>query len=172
MCSKPLRVAGVVGESITDGPGIRFAIFTQGCPHDCPGCHNPQSHDPNGGEIIDVAQLWQRIAKNPLLSGVTLSGGEPFAQAEALLPLAQQIHDAGMELAVYSGYRWEEIMGMGEAVQGLLGLCDVLIDGRYVAAERSLDLNFRGSRNQRILDVPRSLASGQPVLLHDGRWQE
>ena len=84
-----LRLSGVISESIVDGPGFRYVVFTQGCPHGCPGCHNPQTHDFNGGTLIDPLTLLPEIDENPLLAGVTFSGGEPFCQPEALLPLAR-----------------------------------------------------------------------------------
>lgn len=167
-----LRIAGIQAESIVDGPGYRFTIFTQGCPHRCEGCHNPQTHDIEGGTLIDTDSLLEKIKKNPLLSGVTFSGGEPFFQAQALIPLAKQIKGLGLELAAYSGWTFEELMDMGGAAKELLELCDVLIDGRFILAERSLMLRFRGSENQRICDVPESLKQNKAVEIHDGRWQD
>ncbi len=151
-----LRISGVVEESIVDGPGFRYVIFTQGCPHGCPGCHNPQTHDFNGGTLIDPLSLLSEIDKNPLLSGVTFSGGEPFVQPEALLPLAQKIKERGLHLLIFSGYTYEQLMELSrknQAVSRLLQLCDTLIDGPYLEAERDLTLQFRGSANQRILQL-------------------
>ena len=167
-----LRIAGTVGESITDGPGFRFTIFTQGCPHHCEGCHNPQTHDFNGGEVVDTDVLWEKIRKNILLSGVTLSGGEPFEQAGALLDLARKVKGIGLELAAYSGYTYEQILSAGGDKFELLKLCDVLVDGRFVLAEKSLMLRFRGSKNQRLIDVQKSLKNGAVCEIHDGRWQD
>lgn len=167
-----LRIAGTVGESITDGPGFRFTIFTQGCPHHCEGCHNPQTHDYNGGEIVDTDTLWEKIRANILLSGVTLSGGEPFEQAGALLDLARKVKGAGLELAAYSGYTFEQLIAAGGDRLELLKLCDVLVDGRFVLAEKSLMLRFRGSKNQRLIDVKKSLENGVVYEMHDGRWQD
>lgn len=159
-----LRIAGTVGESIVDGPGIRYVIFTQGCPHRCPGCQNPGTHDFAGGREIDTDVLLEEIRRNPLISGVTFSGGEPFAQAEALLPLARALRAEGRHLMAYSGYTYEELLeSPDEAVRALLGLLDLLVDGRFVLEQRSLELRFRGSANQRVLDVPRSLAEGAAV---------
>ncbi|MBR2472739.1 MAG: anaerobic ribonucleoside-triphosphate reductase activating protein [Clostridia bacterium] len=167
-----LRIAGTVGESITDGPGFRFTIFTQGCPHHCEGCHNPHTHDYNGGEMVDTDTLWEKIRANILLSGVTLSGGEPFEQAGALLDLAKKVKDAGLELAAYSGYTFEQLIAAGGDKLELLKLCDVLVDGRFVLAEKSLMLRFRGSKNQRLIDVQKSLEGGVVCEIHDGRWQD
>ncbi len=156
-----LRIAGTVGESIVDGPGIRYVIFTQGCPHGCPGCHNPETHDFAGGREIDAETLLAEIRRNGLVSGVTFSGGEPFEQAEALLPLARQLKADGRHLMAYSGYTYEQLIADGRAgVRGLLEQLDLLVDGRYEAEHRSLELRFRGSTNQRVLDVPASLAEG------------
>ena len=167
-----LRIAGVVPESIVDGPGFRFAVFTQGCPHHCEGCHNPNTHDFSGGEVVDTDTLWERIRKDILLSGVTFSGGEPFEQAGNLLDLARKIKGAKLELAAYSGYTFDELVAAGGDKLELLKLCDVLVDGRFVLAQRSLMLRFRGSKNQRLIDVQRSLSEGCVQEIHDGRWQD
>lgn len=161
--SEPLRVAGTVGESIVDGPGIRYVIFTQGCPHHCPGCHNPETHDFAGGKAVEWETLLADIRKNPLISGVTFSGGEPFSQAGALLPLAQALKAEGHHLMAYTGYTFEELLrGSGEQ-RALLATLDLLVDGRFELAQKSLELRFRGSANQRILDVQKSLAAGMPL---------
>ena len=168
--SGTVRVAGVVRESITDGPGLRYTLFLQGCSHRCPGCHNPGTHEPAGGEARPLGGLWAEISGNLLLSGVTLSGGEPFEQARALLPLAKKIRCAGLELAVYSGYTFEQLAEQGGDAAALLGQCQVLVDGLFRIDERDLGLRFRGSRNQRILDVAASLSAGRAIEMCDGRW--
>ena len=170
--SDQVRISGSVGASITDGPGFRYAIFVQGCSHHCPGCHNPHTHDPNGGELRDTAELIEAMGKDPMISGVTLSGGEPFEQAEALLPIARAAKEKGMELAAYSGYLYEDLLADNGARRALLELCDVLIDGPYIDAKRNLDIRFKGSENQRIIDVPASMAAGAVILKEDGRWIE
>ncbi len=170
--SDQIRISGIVGASITDGPGFRYAIFVQGCSHNCPGCHNPHTHDPNGGELRDTAELIEAMGRDPMLSGVTLSGGEPFEQAEALLPIARAAKEKGLELAAYSGYLYEDLLADNSARRALLELCDVLIDGPYVDARRNLDIRFKGSENQRIIDVPASMAAGAVILKEDGRWIE
>ena len=164
-----MRVAGFVNDSITDGPGFRFTLFLQGCKRGCPGCHNPDTWDPAGGSEMGAEEIFEKIARNPLLSGVTFSGGEPFLQAGALLPLARKIKAVGLELAVYTGYTFEELLGLPEALP-LMAEADVLVDGPFVAAQKSLELRFRGSANQRILDLPASLQAGRAVLLTDPRW--
>ena len=170
---KQLQVAGVVPESITDGPGIRFVVFCQGCPHHCPGCHNPQTWPFEGGRSVPTAQLLAEATADPLVRGVTFSGGEPFSQAAALAELAALLKAKKYEVASYSGWTFEALQKKAAAepdVAALLAQLDVLVDGPFLEAEKSLELKFRGSGNQRILDVPASLAAGAPVEKHDGRW--
>nr|WP_229711358.1 anaerobic ribonucleoside-triphosphate reductase activating protein [Pectinatus frisingensis] len=160
-----IKVAGVVNDSVVDGEGYRFTIFTQGCPHDCPGCHNPQTHDRNGGRLMTVDELLGLIRQNPLLSGVTFSGGEPFMQPEPLALLGQKVHACGLDITTYTGYTLEQLQLMGNKhVGGLLAVTDVLIDGPFVAAKRDLTLQFRGSSNQRIIDMNETRKKGFVVL--------
>lgn len=162
---KPLRIAGTVQDSIVDGPGIRYVIFTQGCPHRCPGCHNPQTHDFGGGRDADVEEILSQIFGNPLLSGVTFSGGEPFSQAAALIPLAEAVKGQNKNLMIYTGYLFEELQKMEDtAVQRLLSLADILVDGPFVLAQRDLTLQYRGSGNQRVIDLNKSRKAGEIVL--------
>lgn len=170
-CDSSIMLAGIVNDSITDGPGIRLTLFTQGCPHHCPGCHNPQTWAFEGGTPVSVDEILQQIKRNPLLKGVTFSGGEPLAQAAALLPLAEEIRNLGLELAIYTGYTFEQLWDEQDpAVMQLLSLADTLIDGPFIMAQRNLELNFRGSANQRIINLPKSLAAGQAVLETNERW--
>ncbi len=149
-----LKVCGIEPESIVDGEGIRYVIFVQGCPHHCPGCHNPESHPFDGGSARDIDELFRQICENPLLKGVTFSGGEPFCQPEPLAELAQRVHGRGLDVTTYTGYRYEELLAMPDAgVAALLAQTDVLIDGPFVMAEKDLTLPFRGSRNQRIIHL-------------------
>lgn len=161
--SKSLRIAGTIGESIVDGPGFRYVIFTQGCPHGCPGCHNPETHAFDGGQIVESDVLAADILKNPLLSGVTFSGGEPFCQAEGLCAVADAL--AGSKrLMAYTGFTFEQLLAQEDPwVRRLLEQLELLVDGPYLADERDLSLRFRGSANQRVLDVPASLAAGAAV---------
>ena len=164
-----LRVNGLVEESIADGPGLRFAIFTQGCPHKCPGCHNPETHDPSGGYTVCTEALLARLQHNPLLSGVTFSGGEPFAQVAPLADLARAVRSLGKTVVVYTGYTVEQLRAMSakdEEIGELLELTDMLVDGPYVQSLRDADLLHRGSANQRILDreaIRKALAGDIPV---------
>ncbi len=165
-----LRICGVVRESIVDGPGLRFVLFTQGCPHHCPGCHNPQSHDPQGGYLCEEEKILTEFKKNPLLKGMTFSGGEPILQAEELLPLAREVRAMGKDLVLYTGYTWEQLMEMKHtrpAIGELLSLCALVVDGPYLQAQRDLTLVFRGSGNQRLINPSASLQQGQVVLRQD-----
>lgn len=162
---KPLRIAGTIQDSIVDGPGIRYVIFTQGCPHHCPGCHNPQTHDFAGGRDADVEEILSQIFGNPLLAGVTFSGGEPFAQADALVPIAEAVKGRNKNLMIYTGYLFEELWKRQDAaVQRLLELADILVDGPFVLAERDLTLQYRGSSNQRVIDLKKTRERGKIVL--------
>ena len=163
--NQKLRIAGTVNDSIVDGPGIRYTIFTQGCPHHCPGCHNPQTHDFAGGQDADVENILKEIFNNPILSGVTFSGGEPFCQAEALVPIAEAIKEKGKHLMIYTGYLLEHLQKMENAgVQRLLELADVIVDGPFIMAEKNLTLSYRGSENQRVIDMVKTRKSGEVVL--------
>ncbi len=166
-----LRVAGIENESIVDGPGFRLAVFAQGCPHHCPGCHNPQTHPFEGGTMMDVGSIADMLEGNPLLRGVTLSGGEPFCQPEAMAQLAALAHERGKDVVCYTGYTLEQLLAMDKpAVRSLLGEIDILVDGPYIEAQRDLTLLFRGSSNQRLIDLPATLASGEVRLWSDPYW--
>ena len=166
-----IRVFGTVEDSIVDGPGIRYSVFTQGCPHHCPGCHNPESHPFEGGKVVDTAELIQVMQRNPLLDGLTLSGGEPFCQPEACLELARAAKAARLSVWSYTGYTWEALHAQNDpARMAYLASLDVLVDGPFILAQRSLALKFCGSRNQRVIDVQKSLAAGEIVLWTPPVW--
>ena len=165
-----LDLSGIVSDSIVDGPGIRVTVFCQGCPHHCPGCHNPETWEFGCGTPMEEETILEIVRSNPLCRGVTFSGGEPFAQAEGYAKLAKLLKDAGYEVASYSGYTFEELLRGTKAQRELLATIDVLIDGRFLLEERSLELVFRGSRNQRILNVPKSLEAQAPIPMAPGRW--
>jgi len=162
-----LRLAGIMRESIVDGPGIRFAIFCQGCPHRCPECHNPETHDFNGGTEVSLDRILAAIDSNPMLKGVTFSGGEPTCQAEGFAALAKAVKARGLDITMFSGYTWEQLQeraGKEPALQELLDLTDILIDGPFIKAQKDLTLQFRGSRNQRIIDLNKTRQRGETVL--------
>ena len=165
-----LDLSGIVSDSIVDGPGIRTTIFSQGCPHHCPGCHNPETWDFGCGTVVEEERLVQIVQSNPLCRGVTFSGGEPFAQAAGFAKLAKLLKAQGYEVASYTGYTFEELLeGSGDQRQ-LLEAIDILIDGPFLLAEKSLEIPFRGSKNQRILDVPASIAAGKALETKSKRW--
>lgn len=162
----PLRLAGVIRESVVDGPGWRFVVFAQGCPHHCEGCHNPQTHDYNGGYMSDTDKILTEIKKDPLLKGVTLSGGDPFEQAESFSVLANDVHKLGLDVVTYTGYTFEQLfkgMTKNEGWRLLLEETDILIDGKFELSKKSLNCKFRGSTNQRVIDIKKSLAAGKAI---------
>ncbi len=165
-----LRLAGIQYDSIVDGPGIRLALFVQGCSHRCPGCHNPETHDPQGGKPVELSQLVEIIYGCENIDGVTISGGEPFEQAEPVAALASAITEHGLDLILYSGYNFEKLQEKALAdknIYRILSLGRLLIDGPFIQSECDLTLPFRGSRNQRIIDLPLSLRAGRPVQWAD-----
>jgi len=145
-----IRIAGIVPESIVDGDGIRYAVFMQGCQRHCEGCQNPATHALDGGKIIDTAEIISAIKRNPLLSGITLTGGEPLLQIPAATELAKATKNLGLNVWCYTGFVFEEIPA---AAQELLNYVDVLVDGPFILSQRDLELDFRGSRNQRIINL-------------------
>ena len=156
--SNIINMSGIIRESIVDGPGFRFTIFVQGCPHGCLGCHNPNTHSIFGGYKISVEDVVSQIKDTPLISGVTFSGGEPFIQPIPLTLLSKKIHDLGYDIICYTGYTYENILDSNNKDKiKLLSNIDILIDGLFDISKRSLDLKFRGSLNQRVIDVKKSL---------------
>jgi anaerobic ribonucleoside-triphosphate reductase activating protein len=161
-----LRIAGIINESIVDGPGIRLVVFTQGCKHHCPGCHNPHTHSFDGGTLVEVDDIIKQVKSNPLLDGITLSGGDPFEQAEALSELAKKVKNMGYNVITYTGYTFEYILENKDKNMGwdkLLGQTDILVDGRFEIAKKNILLKFRGSENQRIIDVRQSIITNSIV---------
>lgn len=160
-----IRLAGVERESVVDGPGLRGVVFFQGCPHQCPGCHNPETWDPGGGALRTVEEIWRMLRYNPLLSGITISGGEPLLQPAGALALAQKTREAGGNVMIYTGFLWEEIIKWNSPlINALLQETFLLVDGPFLEKEKDPALLFRGSRNQRLIDVQASLAGGAPVI--------
>ena len=160
-----IRIAGRVRESIVDGPGIRYVIFTQGCPHACPGCHNPNTWPMEGGVDMRVSTLLSEIQRDALLQGITLTGGEPFLQAGALAVLAESVRAGGLDVWIYTGYTWEELLDAPNPEWlMLLAQTDILVDGRFEQSLKSYGLRFRGSANQRLIDVKKSMVAGLAVL--------
>lgn len=159
-----IRIAGLVPESFVDGDGIRFAIFMQGCNRHCEGCHNPETHALDGGRLVDTNEIISAIKKNPLLDGITLTGGEPFLQIDAANELASAAKNFGLNVWCYTGFNFEDLPPEAEP---LLENIDVLIDGAFIENLRDLELQFRGSGNQRIIDIKKTCEQKKIVL-----WSE
>ncbi len=162
-----LRIAGIQKDSIVDGPGVRLSVYFQGCSHCCPGCHNPETHDPESGYEITVTGLTDIIDSCRFLDGITLSGGEPFEQVPAAAVLAREVTSRSLNLVLYSGYTFEQLLAASDSdpdTHFLLNSAYLLVDGPYIHAEQDYNLAYRGSRNQRLIDLPRSLRAGQAVI--------
>ena len=152
-------------DSIVDGQGIRTVIWTQGCSHNCPYCHNPNTHDFQGGELIEVNDVLERLEELQGQDGITLSGGDPFFQPEPCVQIAKKSHELGMNVWAYTGFVYEDLIKKrNKKILELLTEIDVLIDGKFEIENRSLDLEFRGSSNQRIIDVAKSLDNHETIL--------
>jgi anaerobic ribonucleoside-triphosphate reductase activating protein len=161
-------VGGIEPESIVDGPGFRYTVFVQGCDFRCPGCHNARLQSFEGGRETPVSELLRDIMANPLLDGLTLSGGDPFTQAEACAGLAKKVRALGLSVVTFTGYLWEDLLAPGrEDWLRLIEASDIIVDGPFIMEKRDLDLRFRGSANQRLIDVRRSLAAGKAVVLEE-----
>ena len=166
-----IRVAGVIENSTVDGPGFRTVIFTQGCPHHCEGCHNPETWSCDGGTLIEVKDLADLIMKNPYCTAITLSGGEPMSQAVELCELLDVFKSVGKSYHVmtFTGYTFEHLWDSGSIhMKELISRSDLVVDGPFVMTEKSLELYYRGSRNQRILEGKSSIMLGRPVLAKIG----
>ena len=162
-----LRVAGIINESIVDGPGIRLVVFAQGCKHKCPGCHNPETHSFTGGTLVSMGSIIENMSKNPILDGITLSGGEPFEQAEGFAELAHKAKIMGLNVITYTGYTYEELLKGSKknmAWRKLLNETDTLVEGRFELDKKNFLLKFRGSENQRIIDLKTSRLNNEVVL--------
>ncbi|MDR0944036.1 MAG: anaerobic ribonucleoside-triphosphate reductase activating protein [Ruminococcus sp.] len=162
-----LRISGLSNDSIVDGPGLRFVIFTQGCDMHCEGCHNPSTWDKNGGYLITFEEVLSKIAANPLLDGVTLSGGEPFLQARSLAELVRMF-PKNLNIICYTGFTYEYLIENANKENGykeLLSVTDTLIDGEFIESEKDYNLDFKGSRNQRSIDVKASMENKKIILL-------
>lgn len=168
-----IRLAGIVKESVVDGPGIRMVVFVQGCPHHCPGCHNENTQDPSGGYLSTVQEVIDQLPSNPLVTGMTFSGGEPFMQAEALAVIGKAAKQRNLSVFTYTGFVFETLLEQSRNnpdIAALLAITDVLIDGPFLLEQRDISLAFRGSGNQRLLDVPTSLRQGKAVEWTDPAW--
>lgn len=164
MDNRTIRLASPLQEdSLVDGPGVRMVIWTQGCPHHCFRCHNAQTWDLDKGSLYAVEDLQKQIMESQLQSGLTLSGGEPFLQVEPLLEIVKTAKEKGLNIWAYTGFTYEALLA-DEKKKQLLCQLDVLVDGKFVDEEKDYRLVFKGSRNQRIIDVQKSLQNGTIIL--------
>ncbi len=168
-----IRLYGLVTDSIVDGPGFRTAIFVQGCPYHCEGCHNPDSQPFEGGTVWTLDDVEKKFSNNPLLSGITLSGGEPAEQAAPCAELARRAHQKRLNVWTYTGSTLEKLTERAKddpALRQLLDETDVLVDGPFILAQRSLELDFCGSKNQRLIDMNETRRQGKTVLWTPRVW--
>ena len=174
--SEYIRLAAdLQSDSIVDGPGLRAVLWTQGCAHHCKGCQNPQTWDFNGGGLIPLEAVYEAIDELECQTGLTFSGGDPMFQPEACNKIAEYARKKGLNIWCYTGFTFEEIIKMSEEkpiYREFLDKIDVLVDGRFKIEERDLNLLFRGSRNQRLIDVKKSLDANKVVLLNEYEYNE
>ncbi|MBS4030037.1 MAG: radical SAM protein [Clostridiales bacterium] len=162
-----VKLAGIEKNSVVDGPGLRSVVFAQGCPHHCPGCHNPQTLDPEGGTWYNLDELAAELCADNSVRGITFSGGEPFRQAGAFAALAAYLRERKLEILIYSGYTYEGLLAKATGdpdIEKLLAAGDILIDGPFIVEERDPSLAYRGSRNQRVIDLKQTSLKGEVVL--------
>lgn len=162
-------------DSIVDGPGLRTVIWTQGCSHNCPGCQNPSTHDFNGGGLVEIELVKEAIDELEYQTGITFSGGDPMFQPHACNELALYCKSKGYNIWVYTGFTFEELMKLSEnkpIYREFLNNIDVLVDGKFIMEEKNLNLLFRGSNNQRLIDVAKTLEKGEVVLLNEYEYNE
>ena len=163
-----IRLSGIAYESLVNGPGMRRVLFAQGCNHNCKGCFNPETHDFNGGELKDIDEIVKDILENPILKGVTFSGGDPLEQADKFAYIAQKLRANNLNIWCYTGYTFEEILENKEQRKGwseLLNNIDVLVDGKFDETKKG-ELRYRGSSNQRIIDINKTLETGEIQVLN------
>lgn len=156
--------ADITADSVVDGPGLRTVIWTQGCIHNCPGCHNPQTHNCFGGELYSIDEVCKVIAHNQ--QNITLSGGDPVLQPMQIAAIAKFAKKQGLTVWMYTGFQFEYLLQQPEC-KCLLPWIDVIVDGKFDIKNRTSELKFRGSSNQRIIDVQQSIASNQVVEWKD-----
>ena len=157
----------ITKDSIVDGPGLRTVIWTQGCPHKCKGCHNPQTHDFSGGVEVEVEEIINDLKKTKLQRGITFSGGDPMAQAEAVTVIAREMKKDNLDIWLYTGYTLETIIKAANTYRPewaeLLKYIDIMVDGSFIEEMHNPFLKFRGSSNQRVIDIKRTLAHGRII---------
>ena len=154
-------------DSIVDGDGIRTVIWFQGCKHHCKECQNPETWNFDGGMEVDIEDIKEQLKKLKYQTGITLSGGDPFFQASAAAEIAKFAHSIGLNVWTYTGFTYDEIINANDDKMELLKNTDVLVDGRFEIDKKSLACKFRGSTNQRVIDVKKSLEEGGVVTIYD-----
>lgn len=160
-----IRLAGKLSyDSIVDGKGLRMVVWTQGCIHNCPLCHNQQTHDLTGGTLVEIDDVVNEINAYTFKSGVTISGGDPFEQREALLELTKKLKENKTNIWVYTGYTYEQLLNY-DICKEIFKYIDVLVDGPFINALKSDTLRFKGSSNQRIIDIKSSLLENKVIEL-------
>lgn len=167
--NKTIRLSGIAYESLVNGPGMRRVFFAQGCTHNCNGCFNPETHDFNGGEERDIDELIKDTICNPILRGVTFSGGDPWEQADKFAYMAIAFKEKALSIWSYTGYTYEYILENKDKKLGwndLLNNIDVLVDGRFEEEKMQDGLKFRGSSNQRIIDIKESMKLNEIITIN------
>ncbi len=167
--------ADLQSDSIVDGPGLRAVLWTQGCGHHCPGCQNPQTWDFNGGGLIPISVVKEAIDELENQDGFTISGGDPMFQPEACNEIAKYVKEKGLNLWVYTGFTFEDLMKLSKTkpiYREFIERIDVLVDGRFIESKKNLSLLFRGSSNQRLIDIPKTLEQGEVVLFNEYEYNE
>lgn len=160
-----ISILEIIEDTTVDGPGFRTSVYSSGCPHHCPGCHNPQSWSIDNGHPVDTEDILKVILDDPF-ADVTFSGGDPMFQPQGFADLAKSIKQQSTKnIWCYTGFLFEELL-KNPAQKALLEQIDVLVDGRFIEALKDEELLFRGSSNQRIIDVQESLKKGETVLIH------
>ena len=165
---RTIKLSGIAYESLVNGPGMRRVFFAQGCKHNCKGCFNPDTHDFNGGEEMDMDELISDTLNNPILRGVTFSGGDPWEQADKFAYMAKAFKDNELDVWSYTGYTYEYILENKDEKLGwndLLNNIDVLVDGKFEENKMQDGLKFKGSINQRIIDVKESIRLNEIIIM-------
>ena len=165
---KTIRLSGIAYESLVNGPGMRRVFFSQGCNHNCVGCFNPDTHDFNGGQLMDMDKLIEDVLINPIIKGITFSGGDPIEQADKFAYMAKAFRKVNLNIWCYTGYLFEELLEMSKekvGIKELINNIDVLVDGKFEIKNKKDDLRFKGSTNQRIIDVNKSLRNERIIVL-------
>ena len=167
--------ADLQSDSIVDGPGLRAVLWTQGCGHHCKDCQNPQTWDFEGGGLIPIDAVLEAIDELEGQTGLTFSGGDPMYQPDACVEIAEYARNKGLDIWVYTGFTYEQILKMAAKkpiYKDFLEEIDVLVDGKFISKKKDLNLLFRGSSNQRLIDVKKSLKKGEVVVLDEEEYLE